>query len=370
MSQIPFNNLSRRATKHKDELVRIIERVVGSGWYILGPEVKSFETAFAAYVGTKHVVGVGSGTDAIALALRAMGVGAGDEVITVGNTATATVAAVRMVGAMPVFADITEDFTIDSKDLEKRITSKTKTVIPVHLYGFPADMDAISVIAKQRGIFILEDCAQAHGATIRGKRVGTFGDAAAFSFYPTKNLGGLGDGGAIATDDAQLAERLKRLRQYGWEKRDDASEEGVNSRLDEIQAALLLWGLGHLDEWNTRRAVIAEQYRSGLTNPEITIPSEDDGVRKGVWHLFMVRVADRARFMKHMESEGIGTAIHYPTPIYRMPAYSFLGVNPDEYPMTERIVPEVVSLPIFPELTDPEVSTVIDAVNSYPGSQS
>ncbi|MEK9177346.1 MAG: DegT/DnrJ/EryC1/StrS family aminotransferase [Patescibacteria group bacterium] len=363
--KVPFNDLSRRAALHKSELVRVLERVAASGWYILGPEVKAFEEAFASFIGVKHVVGVNSGTDALALALRALGVGAGDEVVTVGNTATATVAAIRMAGATPIFADILDDYTMNPADFERRITPKTKAVIPVHLYGFPADMEQICAIAEKRGIKVLEDAAQAHGATIGEKQVGTFGDVSAFSFYPTKNLGALGDGGAVATNDMTLAERVRRLRQYGWAKRDDAAEEGVNSRLDEIQAALLTWALPHLSAWNGRRTEVAERYRSGITNPAVVLPSEKEGTRQGVWHLFEVQVDDRARFTKHMEERGIGTAIHYSTPIYRMKGYGFLGVDPGEYPVTERITPRIVSLPMFPELTDAEVDAVIEAVNAY-----
>ncbi|MBI3573435.1 DegT/DnrJ/EryC1/StrS family aminotransferase [Candidatus Kaiserbacteria bacterium] len=363
--QVPFNDLSRHAKRHVGELAPILARVAASGWYILGKEVEAFEHAFARFAGTRYAIGVNSGTDALALAMRALDIGEGDEVVTTANTAVPTVAAIRMVGATPVFADIDERHVMDPHDVEKRITQRTKAIMPIHLYGFPADMEALNAIAKKHGLAVVEDAAQAHGATIGGKPVGSLGDAAAFSFYPTKNLGAFGDGGAITTNDAKLAKRLKRLRVYGEEGRYESVEEGVNSRLDEMQAALLSWALPHLPEWNARRREIAERYLRGITNPLVSLPSQTDGSRKGMWHLFVVQVKDRAVFMKHMEKSGIGTAIHYPIPIYRQKAYAFLNVDPAHYPMTETIVPRIVSLPLFPELKDEEITTVINAVNSY-----
>jgi len=363
--QVPFNDLSRFAADNSSELETAARRVILSGHYVLDKEVATFESSFAVFVGVARAVGVNSGTDAIALALRALDVGPRDEVVSVANTAIATIAAIRLTGATPVFADIDDTHTMDPKDLERRLSPKTKAIVPVHLYGFPADMPSILAVARARGIPVVEDAAQAHGATIEGKQVGNFSDAAAFSFYPTKNLGALGDGGAVVTDDEALGERIRRLRAYGERERYDSVEEGTNSRLDEMQAAFLSWFLPKLSERNAGRREIAEKYLTGMKNSAVVLPVQRVGTREGVWHLFVVQVEDRTRFIEHMKAQGIGTAIHYPKPIYRHEAYSFFGVNPTEYPATERIVPRIVSLPLFPELRDEEAEAVIAAVNSY-----
>ena len=363
--QVPFNDLSRFAADNAAELEAVAKRVILSGRYVLDKEVAAFESSFAVFVGVARAAGVNSGTDAITLALRALDVGPGDEVVTVANTATATIAAIRLTGAAPVFADIDETHTMDPKDLERRCTPKTKAIVPVHLYGFPADMLPILAVARKRGIQVVEDAAQAHGATIGGKQVGNFADAAAFSFYPTKNLGALGDGGAVVTDNEALGERIQRLRVYGERERYDSVEEGTNSRLDEMQAAFLSWLLPKLSERNARRREIAEKYLTGMKNSAVVLPIQRVGMREGVWHLFVVQVEDRTRFIEHMKLQGIGTAIHYPKPVYRHEAYFFLGVNPAEHPTTERLAPRVVSLPLFPELREEEVESVIAAVNSY-----
>ncbi|NNM84033.1 DegT/DnrJ/EryC1/StrS family aminotransferase [Candidatus Parcubacteria bacterium] len=362
---IPFNNLSRYIEHYRLDIMPILERVLASGHFVLGDEGKSFEREFAAFTKTAYAVGVNSGTDALALALRALEVGAGDEVITVANTAVPTVAAIRMTGATPVFADIDATYTMDPNDLVRRITTKTKAIIPVHLYGFPADMEQISAIANKENISVIEDAAQAHDAMIRGIPVGSFGMCAAFSFYPTKNLGAFGDGGAVVTNNQELAEKVRRLRMYGERTRNDSVEEGVNSRLDEIQAAFLSWGLGHLSMRNERRRDIALRYCANIKNQRIILPSQKQGEREGVWHLFVVQVDDRVAFMRHMEKSEVGTAVHYPIPIYRQPAYSFLSVDPAEFPITERAAPRIVSIPLFPELTDSEVGSVINAINAY-----
>lgn len=270
-----------------------------------------------------------------------------------------------MAGAAPVFADIDNSYTMDPVDLEKRITSKTKVILPVHLYGFPADMHRISSVAKKHNLPILEDAAQAHGATIGERTVGRWGDIAAYSFYPTKNLGALGDAGAIATNNEHLAERVRRLRAYGEKARYESIEEGVNSRLDEMQAAILSYSLSRLPVRNARRRQIAEQYLMSMDNPAVSLPKQIEGERKGVWHLFVVEVDYREHFIEHMKSEKIGTAIHYPMPVYRQKAYSFLNVNPEDYPVTERSAPRIVSIPLFPELKDEEIDVIIAAVNSY-----
>lgn len=363
--QIPFNDLSRFAVDNSAALEAVAKRVILSGRYVLDKEVAAFESSFAAFVGVARAVSVNSGTDAITLALRALDVGPGDEVVTVANTATATIAAIRLTGATPIFADIDETHTMDPKDIERRCTSKTKAIVPVHLYGFPADMPPILAVARKRGVSVVEDAAQAHGATIGGKQVGNFSDAAAFSFYPTKNLGALGDGGAVITDDEALGERIRRLRVYGERERYNSVEEGVNSRLDEIQAAVLSWLLPNLSERNARRLEIAEKYLSGIKNSAVVLPTQRVGTREGVWHLFVVQVDERTRFIEHMKAQGVGTAIHYPKPVYHHEAYFFLGVDPREFPRTERMMTRIVSLPLFPELRNEEVNSVIAAVNSY-----
>ncbi len=362
---VPFNDLSRFARTHEAALNEIAQRVIRSGRYVLGREVSDFETRLADWLGTSHAVGVNSGTDALALGLRALGVGNGDEVLTVGFTATPTVAAIRMAGGVPVFVDIDATYTMDPNDLVRRITPRTKAIIPVHLYGFPADMPSILAIAKDRGVAVLEDAAQAHGATIQGRRVGSFGNASAFSFYPTKNLGGLGDGGAVVTSDEIIAERLRRLRMYGEEERYASVEEGVNSRLDELQAAFLSYMLAQLEARNARRADISRRYRAAIQNRALELPNQEYAGRDGVWHLFVIAVDDRDNFMAHMHARGIGTAIHYPQPVYRQTAYDFLHVDPGEYPVTERYSSRIVSLPLYPELSDSEVEAVIDAANAY-----
>lgn len=364
---VPFNDLSRRVHRSHEEIRAILERVVLSGRYVLGAEVRLFEEAFAGYVGTKYAIGVNSGTDALSLSLRALDVSHGDEVITVANTAVPTVAAIRMAGGVPVFADIDASYVMDPIDLKRRITAKTKVILPVHLYGLPADMKAINAIAKEHNIKVVEDVAQAHGATIGGVQVGNFSDIAAFSFYPTKNLGAFGDGGAVVTNSQEHAERVKRIRMYGEEGKYNSVEEGVNSRLDEIQAAFLSYALGGLSALNMRRKEIALRYLAEIKNPYVTLPAQQIGEREGAWHLFVVQVERREHFMQYMQEAGIECAVHYPLPIYRQHAYSFMNVDPGQYPVTERISSRIVSLPSFPELTAQEQGEVVSAVNAYGG---
>jgi len=334
-------------------------RVLQSGWFILGPEVEAFEREFASWHGVDHAVGVANGTDAIELALRAAGIGPGDEVITVAHTAVATVCAVERAGARPVLVDIDpRTFTMDPAAAASAITSRTRAIIPVHLYGHPADMNALLAIKQKHGLFLLEDCAQAHGAESQGRRVGTMGDAASFSFYPTKNLGALGDGGAVITRDAALTARLKRIRNYGQVVRYRHQERGVNSRLDELQAALLRVKLPHLQAHNDARRAVASRYQS-LAG--VGLPTEARGCRH-VYHLYAVRHPRRDAFMACLREHGVGTLIHYPVPVHLQEAYADLGLRPGALPQTESAAAEVLSLPMYVGLEDHQVSHVIETI--------
>lgn len=346
----------------RDGITRVIER----GWFILGPELEAFEREFAAACGTSHAVGVGTGTDALALALRALGIGPGDEVITSPLSAAFSGLAIVMSGATPIFADIDPArLTLDPRAAEAAITSRTAALMPVHLYGQPADMPAFQALASRRGLAIVEDACQAHGAMSAGRPVGTFGAAGAFSFYPTKNLGALGDAGAVATNDASLAERLQRLRNGGQTDRYHHPEFGVNSRLDEMQAAVLRARLPLLGAGNARRRAIAARYRAALADGPVGVPPECDPGH--VYHLFPVLARDRDAFQAHLAAEGIGTLVHYPIPLPRQTA--FASYTPAVCPITDRVCAEVCSLPLHPRLTDAEADAVAAAVHMYPGAR-
>jgi dTDP-4-amino-4,6-dideoxygalactose transaminase len=329
----------------------------------LGDEVRAFELEFAAYHGVKFAIGVGNGTDALHLALSACGIGLGDEVITVSHTAVATAAAIESCGATPVFSDIDPDtYTIAIDEIPKLVTSRTKAIIPVHLYGHPADMAAILPIARQYGLYVIEDCAQAHGATIRGQRVGSFGDMACFSFYPTKNLGALGDGGAVITNDPELAEKVLLKRQYGWAERFISHIPGWNSRLDEVQAAILRVKLKYLDQDNDARGRLAALYHEALGGTELVLPMPKGDVGH-VYHLYVVRVPNRDVLSHHLQTQGIGTAIHYPVPIHQQPAYAHLRDR--LLPNTEQAAQIILSLPMYPELTEAEIKSITRAILAY-----
>jgi dTDP-4-amino-4,6-dideoxygalactose transaminase len=337
-----------------------IERVVARGWFVLGPEVDAFETEFAAAMGGGHAVGVGNGTDAIALILRALGIGAGDEVITTPLSAAYSALAIRIAGARPVFADIDPSrLTIDPAQIEAAIGPRTRAILPVHLYGQPADMAAIERVASRHNLAIVEDCCQAHLATSGGRPVGTIGAAGAFSFYPTKNLGALGDGGAVLTRDAALASRIKRLRNGGQSDRYHHLEAGINSRLDEIQAAVLRARLPYLAGWTRRRRDLASRYRRQWpSSAAVSVPGEHDPGH--VYHLFVVRSRTRNELQARLARRGIETLVHYPVAITRQPA--FADVDPANCPAAEQACDEVLSLPLNPALTDAEVDAVADAV--------
>ena len=348
---------------HKAEIDAAMQTVLDGGRYVLGPETAAFEMEFAAWVGVGHAVGVANGTDALHLALRALGVGHGDEVITVSHTAVATAAAITLAGAVPVLCDIEADtLTLDPALIERLITARTRAIIAVHLYGQAAGMDTILEIAKRRGVPVIEDCAQAHGARYQGRRVGTLGALACFSFYPTKNLGAIGDGGAVVTGDEALGAKLRLLREYGWAERYVSHSEGWNSRLDELQAAILRVKLRYLDADNASRRRIAARYSAELAATGLVLPVTRVG-SEHVYHLYVVRSDRRDALNAHLQARGIAAGIHYPVPIHLQPAYR--STPPVSLPVTERAAREVLSLPIYPELSDTEVSTVVSAVRDF-----
>ncbi len=339
-----------------------IERVITRGWFVLGPEVAAFEEEFAASSGAKFAVGVGNGTDALALALRALGIGTGDEVVTAPLSAAFSVLAIMMAGATPVFADVDPDrLTIDPDAIDAVITSRTAAIMPVHLYGQPADMRAIEAIASRRGLAIVEDACQAHLATSAGRPIGTIGALGAFSFYPTKNLGALGDGGLVITNDATLAEKLKRLRNGGQTDRYHHAEFGVNSRLDEMQAAILRARLPLLPAWTERRRALAARYRRLLAGGPVAVPPEKDPGH--VYHLFPVLSTDRDALQEHLSARGIGTLVHYPVSILRQQMLA--GARSAPCPHTDRITGQVLSLPLQPHLSDEDVDFVAAAIHDW-----
>lgn len=355
---------------HRQEIDEALRRVLDSGWYILGPEVVAFEAELAAYVGREAAVGVGSGTEALDLALRACGIGAGQLVATVSHTATATVAAIELAGATPLFVDVDPvTYTMDPDRLEAAlaadVASAVRAVVPVHLYGQPADMPAILEVARRRHLVVIEDCAQAHGATIGSSRCGSWGNLAAFSFYPTKNLGALGDGGALL-GDRDLVERARRLREYGWRQRFVSEEPGLNSRLDAVQAAILRVKLAHLDRENLRRQELAAAYARRLHD----LPLRHPWVRPGtghVFHLYVVRTPSRDPLRRHLHDLGVQTGVHYPVPVHLQPAYAGRPQGPGGLPVTERLRGEILSLPMHPYLTDGEVEEVCAALEGWSG---
>lgn len=362
MNQIPLVGLFDQYQNIKPEIDAAIEDVIARSAFIGGDEVRKFESEFAAYCEARGCVGVGNGTDAIYLTLRAMGIGVGDEVITVAHTFIATSEAISNTGARSVFVDIKPDtMLLDPALIEQAITPRTKAIIPVHLYGQPCDMDAIMQIAERHGLKVIEDGAQAHGARWRGRRAGSIGDAGCFSFYPGKNLGAFGDAGAIVSNDDDLLERVRMLANHGRLEKYTHKIEGVNSRLDGMQAAILRVKLRHLDEWNESRRRHADFYFETLDAGEILLPATDERAEP-VWHLFVVRVPERERLQQVLKAEGIATGIHYPVPLHLQPACEYLGIAPGSLPVTEKAAAEVVSLPMYPELTSSQLERIANAV--------
>lgn len=362
---VKFFDLTEQTKQIYAEINTAINIVLTRGNFILGEEVQLFEQEFAAYCGVAEAVGVASGTDALQIALRGLGIGHGDEVITTAHTAVATVAAIVLVGARPTLIDIDPlRYTMDPEQIKAAITPATRAVIPVHLYGCPADLDPILSIAKRYGLWVVEDCAQAHGARYRGTPVGAWGTVSAFSFYPTKNLGAYGSAGAVLTNDPGLAERMRWLRSHGWQERYISQIKGMNSCLDELQAAILRVKLRHLEQWNAQRRNLAAVYKTGITNHEVVLPYEPDDVINA-YHLFVIRHQQRNNLRGYLQSKGIGTLVHYPLPVHLQPAYYDLGYHHNSLPECEKAASEVLSLPLYPELTEEQVSRVIQAINIF-----
>jgi len=361
---IPFLDLSAPYLELKSELDEAILRVVGSGWFVGGGEVDRFEENYAKYCGSNFAVGVANGLDALHLALRAMDVGPGDEVIVPSNTYIATWLAVSQCGAKPVPVEPdTLSFNMDPLLIEAAITASTRVILPVHLYGQPANLEPILSIARKYGLRVLEDGAQAHGARYQGQRLGAHGDAVAWSFYPGKNLGAMGDGGAVTTNDSKIADKIRVLRNYGSRVKYVNEVQGYNSRLDPLQAAILDVKLKYLDEWNGRRCVIAERYQNGLDRQRLSLPVVPDWADP-VWHLYVVRTIQREVLQSKLSESGIGTLIHYPIPPHLQAAYSSAGFGPGSLPLAEDMANKVLSLPIGPAMSLSQVDFVIDKINT------
>ena len=363
--QIQANRLDRGFEQFQMEFEAKALEVLRSGWYVLGKEVSLFEEEFAAYTGARNCVGVGSGLDALILAVRALGIGADDEVIVQGNTYIASVMGITINGARPVFVEPDEFYQIDTERIEEKITAKTKAVMVVHLYGHVAQMDRITALCEKHNLKLIEDCAQSHGACFRGQMTGTFGDAGCFSFYPSKNLGGFGEGGAVITNDVQMAEEIRILRNYGSEKRYHNKVIGLNSRLDEMQAGLLRVRLRHIEEITQEREEIAKRYTEGIENlKHVVLPRTRENSRT-VWHQYVVRIKERDAFQNYLKQNGVGSIIHYPIPPHLSEAYKSLGYHEGDLPVAERCAREVLSIPMYSGMTREEQDQVIHAINCY-----
>lgn len=362
---IEFVDLGRQYRKYKDEIDAAVKGALDKHEFILGDEVKNFEEDFADFCEAKHCVGVASGTDALFLSLHALGVGAGDEVITTPHSFVSTSTSISMLGATPVFSDIDpKTFNIDPKKIEASITPRTKVILPVHLYGQPADMDEIKSIAQKHNLKILEDACQAHGARHKGRRVGGLGDIAVFSFYPSKNLGAYGDGGAVVTNSDELAGKVRFLRDFGRTQKDLFQIIGFNSRLDTIQAAILRVKLKHLEEWGEKRRKNAELYNKLLGGTSVAIPTVAD-YAEPVFHQYVIRVRDRNALMEYLGEKKIPTLVHYPVPIHLQPVYKGLGHKKGDFPAAESAVDEILSLPIFPELEEEEIKYIAGSIIEF-----
>ena len=359
---VPFFDLRRQLAPLCDEISLAWRDILETASFTGGPSVRLFEEEFGRFVGVEHAVGVANGTDALQLALVALGIGPGDEVITVPHTFVATVEAILHAGATPVFVDVDRvTGTMNPAAIEDAVTDRTKALLPVHLYGQPADLDPLVAIARRLGLALVEDACQAHGADYRGRTVGTFGDAAAFSFYPSKNLGAAGDGGAVTTRDAELADRIRALREHGQLAKDVHELPGFTSRLDATQAAVLFIKLHHLTEWNEQRRTVAGIYQNRLAPSGVQLPVEAPG-RRHVFHLYPIRVSDRDTVRTELRERGIGTGAHYPVPVHLQPGYRRLGYPEGSFPEAESWAAEVVTLPMFPELTIDEIDRVAEVL--------
>ena len=364
MDRIQPNRMDRGFFKYQEEFENKALEVLRSGWYVLGKEVSSFEEEFASYTGSKYCVGVANGLDALWMAFRVLGIGAGDEVLVQGNTYIASVMGITMNGATPIFIEPDEYYQIDVTKLEAHITEKTKAILVVHLYGHNTKMDDVVALCRKYNLRLVEDCAQSHGSRYQGQMSGTFGDIGCFSFYPSKNLGAFGDGGAITTNDPQIAQDFRVLRNYGSEKRYYNKIVGTNSRLDELQAALLRVRLSHLDELTEERQKLAARYSALIHNNKLLLPQERPHT-VNVWHQYVVRCKDRDALINHLDALGIGTIIHYPIPPHLAEAYRYLGHKEGAFPITEQYAHEVLSIPMYNGMTEEEQDRVIDALNSF-----
>jgi len=363
--KVPFFDLKRQAKAIKNEILKEIENVIDECAFSLGFAVENFEKNFANYLNIKHVVALNNGTSALHLALRSLNIGENDEVIIPSWTFIATAWAVSYVGAKIVFADVDEEtWQIDPEDVKRKITKRTKAIIGVHIYGQPFNINEILKIANEYNLYLIEDTAQAHGAEYYNKKVGTFGIVNAFSFYPSKNLGSYGEAGAIATNNDEIADRIKILRNQGQKVRYEHVEIGYNMRMEGFQGAVLNVKLKYLDKWNERRREIAKRYLNEINNPKIKFQKVVEG-GKGVYHLFVIKVKDREKFINHLEKFGVGYSFHYPKPVHLQKAYEFLNYKEGSLPITEELSRTTISIPLFPEMTDEEVSYVINVINDY-----
>lgn len=358
------NRMDRGFYQHQSEYEEKALSVLRSGWYVLGQEVSSFEEEFASYVGTKYCVGLASGLDALWIAFRLLNIGPGDEVLVQGNTYIASVMGITINGATPIFIEPDEHYGMDPNKIEEAITNKTKAVLVTHLYGMASKMDEIVSICKKHNLRLVEDCAQSHGACFNGKMTGSFGDIGCFSFYPSKNLGAFGDGGAITTNDSDLDLACRTFRNYGSQKRYYNEVVGTNSRLDELQAGLLRVRLSHLDELTKEKVKIAEKYNKCLINPKIKLPSIAKGATC-VWHQYVICCNERDRLIKYLDDKGIGTIIHYPIPPHLQECYKYLGYKEGDFPITEQLAKTVLSIPMYNGMTEEEQEYVIDALNKF-----
>lgn len=362
--QIKPNRLDRGFLQYQDEFEQKALEVLRSGWYVLGKEVEAFEQEFAAYTGAKYCVGLASGLDALWLAFRILGIGAGDEVIVQANTYIASVMGITINGATPVFVEPDAFYNLDADRIEEKITDRTKAILVVHLYGQASNMQKITELCKKYDLRLVEDCAQSHGACFDGKMTGTFGEIGCFSFYPSKNLGGFGDGGAIVTDDPKIAADMKMYRNYGSEKRYYNKVVGANSRLDELQAGLLRVRLSHMEELTAERRKLAARYSKEICNDSLILPTVRERA-DSVWHQYVIRCEERQRLIEYLNREEIGTIIHYPIPPHLSEAYHYLGHQPGSYPVTEHYADTVLSIPMYNGMTDEEQSIVIEALNRF-----
>lgn len=358
------NRLDRGFYQYQEEFEQKTLEVLRSGWYVLGKEVKSFEEEFAQYTNTEYCVGLASGLDALWIAFRTLGIGAGDEVIVQGNTYIASVMGITMNGATPIFVEPDEFYTIDTSKIEEKITDKTKAILVVHLYGQASKMDDVMAIADKYNLRVVEDCAQSHGACYDGKMTGSFGNIGCFSFYPSKNLGAFGDAGAIVTNDAKIAEDVRIFRNYGSEKRYYNKIVGANSRLDEIQAGLLRVRLTHMEELEAEKTKIAKRYLAELKADSFTLPKVREGATS-IWHQFVIKCENREELMKYLQDKEIGTLIHYPIPPHLSEAYQYLGYKKGDLPITEEYANKVLSIPMYNGMTEEELSYVIDTINRF-----